>query len=80
MNYLLPTKHSHPDKTILAAAFLITKRLKKNRVSKYDELLTHLKKINDEGDYLFIPAINFLYLVGILTYHPKNDSFEYVGK
>lgn len=80
MNYLLPTKHSHPDKTIIAASFFLLKRLKKFRVEKYDSLLEALKKNNADGQFLFLPAINFLYLLGLIEYHSKNDSFEYIGK
>jgi hypothetical protein len=28
---------------------------------------------------LFLPALNFLYLLGLIDYHPKTDAVEYVG-
>ena len=80
MSYLLPTKHSHLDKTIFAAAIIITKRLKKQRVAQYDDLLSHLKEKNKDGEYFFLPAINLLYLLGLVDYHSKNDMLEYVGR
>lgn len=80
MNYLLPTKHSHPDKTIIAAAFFLLKYLKKFRIENYDVLFDYLKKNNNEGDLLFMPAVNFLFILGLLSYHSKSDSFEYTGK
>lgn len=31
------------------------------------------------GDVLFLPSINFLFLMGLIEYHPKTDAIEYVG-
>ena len=78
MSLLLPTKHSHPDKTIIAIATIILQRLKKVRLEQYDDLLDHLKNKNKNGEYLFLSAINFLYLLGLVEYHKKTDSFEYI--
>jgi len=79
MGLLLPTKHSHPDKTVIAIAYIAIGRLKKVRIEKYDDLLSHLNKKNPDSNYLFIYAINFLYLFNLIKYHIKTDSFEYVG-
>jgi len=37
------------------------------------------KKSVGGGDVLFLPALNFLYLMGLIDYRPKTDSVEYVG-
>ncbi len=79
MTLLLPTKHSHPDKTVIAISIIILQRLKKMRVERYDDLLKYLHKKNKDGKYLFLAAMNFLYLLGVVEYHIKTDSFEYVG-
>jgi uncharacterized membrane protein len=76
---LLPTKHSHPDKTTLALAVIIIKRLKKVRIEQYDKLLEFLQKKNSDAKSLFLSSMNFLYLMGLINYHKKTDSFEYVG-
>jgi uncharacterized membrane protein len=76
---LLPTKHSHPDKTTLALAVIIIKRLKKVRIEQYDKLLEFLEKKNSSAKSLFLSSMNFLYLMGLINYHKKTDSFEYVG-
>jgi len=76
---LLPTKHSHPDKTTIAVASLIIKKLKKNRLEKYDTLLDYLTKKDPDSKVLFLSSVNFLYLVGLISYHSKTDSFEYIG-
>lgn len=77
---LRPTKHSHPDKTTLHAATLILKRLQKRRIEKFDDLREYLRKQIKSADFLFLPAVNLLFLLGIIQYRRKNDSFEYVGK
>ena len=28
---------------------------------------------------LFLPALNFLYLMGLIEYRPKTDAVEYMG-
>ena len=77
---LLPTKHSHPDKTTIALAMIIVKRLKKVRIEKYDNLLEFLQNKNSDSKTLFLSSMNFLYLMGLIDYHKKTDSFEYVGQ
>jgi len=77
---LLPTKHSHPDKTTIALAMIIVKRLKRVRIEQYDNLLEFLEKKNNDSKTLFLSSINFLYLMGLIDYHKKTDSFEYVGQ
>ncbi len=76
---LLPTKHSHPDKTTLAVAMLLLKRLKKTRIDQYDNLVEFLNKRNTEFKSLFMSAMNFLFIMGLIRYHKKTDSFEYTG-
>ena len=78
MSLLLPTKHSHPDKTIIAISTIILQRLKKVRIEQYDDLSDYLQKKNGDGKYLFLAAMNFLYLFGVVEYHTKTDSFEYI--
>ena len=76
---LRPTKHSHPDRTVINASLLLLLRLKKNRFDEYDGLRKFVKKNVVGGDVLFLPALNFLYLMGLIEYRPKTDAVEYVG-
>lgn len=76
---LRPTKHSHPDRTVINVSLLLLARLKALRVDEYDILRKYAKKLVVGGDVLFLPALNFLYLMGLIDYHPKTDSVEYVG-
>ncbi len=76
---LRPTKHSHPDKTVVSASLLILARLRARRVEAYDDLLKYVKKGVPGGGFLFLPALNLLYLLGLVEYQPKTDAIEYVG-
>lgn len=76
---LKPTKHSHPDRTVINVSLLLLARLKKRRLDDYDSLRKYAKKIVVGGDVLFLPALNFLYLLGLVEYRPKTDAVEYIG-
>lgn len=76
---LRPTKHSHPDRTVINVSRLLLARLKTCRLEDYDNLRKYAKKSVIGGDVLFLPALNFLYLLGLVDYHPKTDAVEYVG-
>jgi hypothetical protein len=76
---LRPTKHSHPDRTIINLSVLLLARLKNRRLDDYYGLQKYAKKAFSGGDVLFLPALNFLYLMGLIDYRPKTDSVEYLG-
>jgi len=76
---LRPTKHSHPDRTVISVSLLLLARLKTRRLDDYDSLRKYAKRAVTGGDVLFLPALNFLYLLGLIDYRPKTDSVEYVG-
>jgi hypothetical protein len=59
-------------------SLLLLSRLKDRRVDEYDVLWKFAKKSVVGGDVLFLPALNFLYLMGLIEYHPKTDAVEYV--
>lgn len=76
---LRPTKHSHPDRTVINVSLLLLARVKARRVVEYGVLRQFAKKSVVGGDVLFLPALNFLYLMGLIEYRPKTDAVEYVG-
>ena len=76
---LRPTKHSHPDRTVINVSLILLTRLKARRVDDYDGLRKFAKKNVIGGEILFLPALYFLYLMGLVEYHPKTDAVEYVG-
>ena len=76
---LRPTKHSHPDRTVINVAMIVLMRLKNLRIANYSDLLSYAKKNVIGGDVLFLPALNFLFLMGLVEYRPKTDSIEYIS-
>lgn len=76
---LQPSKHSHPDKTVMNVALLLLVRLKQRRLDGYDSLRAYVKKAVQGGDFLFLEALNFLFLLGLVEYRSKIDSIEYLG-
>ena len=78
---LRPTKHSHPDRTVIAASVVLLKRLRTRRVETFDSLRTSaFTRTRSSSGRLFAPALNLLFLLGLIEYRPKTDSFEYVGE
>ena len=76
---LRPSKYSHPDRTVINVALLMLTRLRTKRICEYDMLLHFARKSVVGGDVLFLPSLDFLFLMGLVEYHPKTDAFEYVG-
>ncbi len=76
---LRPSKHAHPDRTVIYVAVLLISRLKKQRLEDYRNLKIMIKKQVKGGNALFLPALNLLFLLGLIEYHPKTDAFEYIG-
>lgn len=76
---LRPTKHSHPDRTVINVALLLMARLRHRRLDSYDGLRKYARKCVAGGDVLFLPALNFLFVLGLIDYLAKTDSIEYVG-
>jgi hypothetical protein len=76
---LRPSKHSHPDRTVINVALLLLTRLKARRIDDYDSLRRFAKKAVAGGEVLYLPALNFLFLLGLIDYRPKRDAVEYVG-
>jgi len=76
---LRPNKHSHPDNTVINISLFLLTRLKERQLDDYTSLQKYAKKIAVGGDVLFLPALNFLFLLGLINYLPKTDAVEYVG-
>ena len=76
---LRPSKHAHPDRTVISLSLLLLARLKARRLEDYYSLRKFAKRNVKGGDVLFLPALNFLFLIGLIEYRPKTDSVEYLG-
>lgn len=76
---LRPSKHAHPDRTVLNVALLLLSDLKHRRAESYDKLRHHIKDRVTGGEQLLLPALNLLYLLGLVDYQIKTDTIEYRG-
>lgn len=76
---LRPTKHMNPDRSVLALATVLLRRLRKARIEGYSSLLGHAAEQMPDGDTLFPGALSLLYLLGLIEYRARSDAFEYVG-
>lgn len=36
-----------------------------------------IRRVGGDGELMFLPALNFLYLIGRVEYHVQNDTLEY---
>ncbi|MGR5078465.1 ABC-three component system middle component 8 [Photobacterium swingsii] len=76
---LKPNKNANPDLTILAASSLILSRLRKSQFETITDLRVVLHENNKDSTSLLESSLEFLFLLGLVEYHPKNDLIEYIG-
>jgi hypothetical protein len=77
---LFPSKHSHPDRTVFAAATVLLKALRQKRIVAFDDLIQVLTpSAGTSAEFLFLPAVSLLHILGLVDYHATVDSFEYRG-
>lgn len=77
---LQPNKNANPDLTIMAASTYILNRLKKVQFESYSDLHDALMKKDKKIASLLQLSLEFLFLLGLIEYHGKNDLIEYKGK
>lgn len=76
---LRPSKHSHPDRTVIGLSLVLLARLRSRRVEGFSPLRAYAKRAVPGSDSLFLPSLSFLYVFGLIEYRPKTDAFEYTG-
>lgn len=79
MRMLRPSKHDHPDRTVIGVSLVILKKMEADSVVGYDALLDYVEKRVDGGRFLLLPALDLLFVLGVLEYYPQNDIFELVS-
>ena len=77
---LIPNKNAHPDLTVISVSSFILCVLRKERVQSYTDLYARLSSHNGRAVYLFSSSLELLFLLGLINYHVKNDTLEYIGK
>lgn len=76
---LKPSKHTELDQTVLAVSATILRDVRKKKVEGYEDVRALVREHSLANDALFIPALCFLFMLGLIDYHPKADVLEYVG-
>mgnify|MGYP001605077382 CR=1 FL=1 len=77
---ITPTKYMDLDLSIVRVASLIIKMFEQSKILEYREVLDYLiGKAGDDVKHVFVPALDFLYLLGIVEYHLHTDSIEFIG-
>lgn len=78
---LRPSKHAHPDQTLMAVATVVLSGLRKRRVISHDDLKSFVeKKSGTAAEVLFVPAVALLFLLDLVDYQAAADAFEYRGR
>lgn len=74
-----PTKFLNLDTCLLSIVKDILEILLQNKSISYNQLYDSLKiKYDEDFEYLFLPSLDFLFLLGKLNYVPSSDSLELV--
>jgi hypothetical protein len=75
---LTPRKHLNLDVSVIRISAIMLKELNKRRVLEFERLRSIVQgRVGPDGEQLFLSALNFLYLLGKVEYHIKNDTIEY---
>ncbi len=75
---LTPRKHLDLNTSLLRIASIMLKELHKRGVIEMMTLKQRvIRKVGNNGELMFLPALNFLYLLGKVEYHEQNDTLEY---
>jgi hypothetical protein len=75
---LTPRKHLDLEVSVLRVAALMLRELHRKGVVELERLRQLvLKRTGSDGEIAFLPALNFLYVLGKVDYHLMNDTVEY---
>ena len=75
---LLPRKHLDLDTSVIRISAIMLRELGRKGVIEFEKLrATVIRRVGADGELMFLPALNFLYLIGKVEYHLKNDTVEY---
>jgi hypothetical protein len=76
---IIPEKHLDLNHCVLRAGAVLLGFLKRNRVASVARLRERLvQSMGNDGEVLFQPTLNLLFLLGRIEYHPESDRIEYL--
>ena len=77
---IIPEKHLDLNHCVLRAGAVLLRHLKKARVASVAKLRERLvQEMKADGEVLFQPTLNFLFLLGRIEYHPGGGSHRVPG-
>jgi hypothetical protein len=75
---LTPKKHMNLDVSVMRIAAIMLRELSRRGVIEFEKLRgIVIRRVGADGDLSFMPALGFLFLLGKVEYHIKNDTIEY---
>jgi hypothetical protein len=75
---LTPKKHLNLDVSVLRVSSLMLRELHRHGVVEFEKLRgVVVRRVGPDGELAFLPALNFLFILGKVEYHVKNDTIEY---
>jgi hypothetical protein len=75
---LTPRKHLNLDVSVMRIATIMLRELSRRGVIEFEKLRgIVIRRVGADGDLSFMPALGFLFLLGKVEYHIKNDTIEY---
>jgi hypothetical protein len=76
---LTPRKHLNLDVSVLRISALMLAELRRRSVVELEKLRAYvIRRAGEDAELAFLPAFNFLVLLGKVTYPTKNDTIEYL--
>lgn len=76
---LWPSKHTEPRYTVLAVSAVLLRLLRMHRIVTVPDAQGRVLSYEPDNAPLFIPALTLLFGLGLIEYHKKSDSIEYIG-
>lgn len=75
---LTPRKHLNLDVSVLRISAIMLRELAKRGVIELERMRgIVIRRTGPDGELAFLQALSFLYLLGKVEYHPKNDTLEF---
>jgi hypothetical protein len=75
---LTAKKHLNLDVSVMRVAAIMLRELHRRGAVEFEKLRgVVIRRVGADGDLSFMSALGFLYLLGRVEYHTKNDTIEY---
>jgi hypothetical protein len=75
---LTPKKYLNLDVSVLRISSVMLKELQRKGVIEFEKLRAIVvRRTGADGELAFLPALGFLFLLGRVEYHVKNDTLEF---